>query len=369
MSNTITNRQLFFMLFLTLTCFSVVVISKEMAQSAGAGAWLTIIVTALVFALGTAVIVSLNNMFQGKMLFDYAPSLVTKPVTYLLSIYYVIYFMFILVFLVTGFSKLLNTDFFPKTPLWAFPLVGIPVFCYIAYKGVTNVARLTEIIGAVFLFTALFIHILMLTEGKVNRILPLFNPKEVSRYIEGFKYSIFPFLGVETLLIIPFTKKSGKKAVRTGVLALLAVGLFYVLVIESCIMKLGLHDIINYNDALIVAIRDTAPPFLEIVARLDILYLTVGFGGLFVGISIVMLAIVEYLCRIFKQMSRIAVVIAVGAVAYGLFLLAAGVKGFEKFGETLGTYAGLFSAFAIPITLLIIAKAKKRNAKGDSHAS
>lgn len=368
MTNTITNRQIFFILFLTLTCYSVVVISKEMAQSAGRGAWITILATSLVFAAGAAVIASLNNMFPGKMLFDYATSLVTKPGAYLLSLYYVAYFMFILVFLISGFSKLLNADFFPKTPIWAFPLAGLPVFCYVAYKGVTNVARLTEIVGAVFLFTALFVHILMLTEGKVNRILPLFNPKDIGQYLKGFEYSIFPFLGIETLLIIPFTEKNRKKSARAAAMTILAVGLFYVLVIQSSIMKLGINDIVNFNDALIVAIRDTSPPFLEIIARLDILYLTVGFGGLFVGISIVMLAVVEYLCRMFKKASRPAVVIAVGGAAYALYMLVVGIKGFEEIGEKLGTYAGLFGAFAIPVTLLIIAKVKKRSAKGNKDA-
>jgi spore germination protein len=368
LTNTITNRQLFFILAVTLTCYSVVVISKEMAEKAGTGAWLTILATSLVFALAAGVIVSLNNMFQGQMLFDYAPTLVTKPVTYMLSIYYVLYFMFILVFLITGFSKLLRADFFPKSPLWSFPLLGLPVFCYIAHKGVTNVARLAEIIGAAFLVTGTFVHIVMATEGEVNRILPLFNPQKIGRYIEGFKSSIFPFLGIEVLLAFPLAQKKGKKPVRTAILALMTVALFYILIVETSIMKLGLNDIVHYKDALIVAIRDTAPAFMEIIARLDILYLTVGFAGLFVGISIVMTAITEYLHRMLPKLSRLAVVIALGVVTYALFLLVSGIKRYEAFSTTLGTYLGLFGAIVIPLVLFIIAKAKKNNQKGGKNA-
>ncbi len=368
MDNTITNRQIFFILLLTLTCYTVVAISKEMAEAAGTGAWLTILATALVFALAAACVVYLGNKYRGQMLLDYAPSLITKPGAYVLAFFYIIYFLFILVFLVTSFSKLLAADFFPKTPVWAFPLIGIPLFCFIAYKGVTNTARLAEIIGVVFIFTAVFVHTLMVTEGRVNRILPLFNPAETGRYIAAIEKSIFPFLGVEVLFVFPLSPRITKKPVRTAFFSLVIVGLFYVLVVESCIMKLGMSDIVCYNDALVVAIRDTSPQFLEIISRLDILYLTVGFAGIFMGISIVILAIVEYVCRLFKSVSRLAVVIAVGAVTYALTIIAGGIKGYEESAEGLGTYIGIFASLIAPLILFILAKVKNKDKKAGGNA-
>ena len=147
--------------------------------------------------------------------------------------------------------------------------------------------------------------------------------------MQGFKPAIFPFLGIEVLLIIPFTRQNGKKSIRTAFFTVLAIGLFYILVVESCIMKVGINDIINYTDPLIVAIRDTAPRRMQFFSRLDILYLTIGFSGIFMGISIVLMAIVEYLCRMFPRARRMAVVISVCVVTYGLFLLASGINGYE----------------------------------------
>lgn len=369
MTNSITNRQMFFILMLTLTSYSIVVIAKDMAMSAGTGAWLVILLTALVFGAAGCALVRLGNMFEGQTLFDYAPSLISRPGAYMLCLYYVAYLLFILVFLVLELSHLLRLDFFPRSPEWSFLLLGLPVFCYVAYKGVTNVARLAEIVGIVFFVTALIVHVLMVLEGRVSRILPLFNAAEIGQYLNGFKSSVFPFLGCEVLMVVPFTRKNGKKSVRAVFLTLLVIGVFYVFVVESTIMKIGINDIVNYKDALIVAIRDTSPQALEIVSRLDILYLTIGFGGLFVGISIVMLTIVEYLCRIFKNVSRLAVVAAVGAATYVLFLVAGGFQGFETFATEVGTYIGLFSSIVVPCGLLIIAKIKKLGGKAGSHAS
>ncbi|MHB1314657.1 MAG: GerAB/ArcD/ProY family transporter [Christensenellales bacterium] len=362
--NTITNRQMFFLLFVTLTAYSGIVIAKEMVQSAGTGSWITILITCLVFALGAMGIVYLNNLFKGQMLYDYAPRLVTKAGAYILALIYILYFLFIVVFLITEVAILLKADFFSRTPLWAIPVIGIPVYCYISYKGITNVARLSEIIGAVFICTALFVHILMITQGQPSRILPLFNAQEISKYLEGFKSSVFPFLGIEILLAVPFVPKKGGKPVRAAFFSVIAIGLFYVLLVESCIIKIGLNDIINYKDALIVAIRDTSPEFFEFLTRLDILYLTIGFAGLFLGISIAMTVMAEYLCRLMKNVSRAVVVTGMGVAVYGLFLLVYGIKGYEEFATGAGTIAGILVSLVIPAGLIIIARVKKSRQKG-----
>jgi len=364
------------MLVLTLTS-GIVGIAKSMAATVGTNAWLVIIITSLVFGLAAAVIASLNTMHEGQMLFDYAPSLITRPVAYILIVYYIAYFLFILASLVYDLTRLLHYDFFHKTPLWAFPLAGLPVFCYVAYKGITNVARLSELVGIVFLVAGLLVHLLMGIEGRTSRILPLIDPGRLSAFLSGLKASVFPFLGFEIMLVIPFVKKNNtgsspaknksSSPTKTAFLSLLAVGAFYVILVETSIMKIGIDDIINHNDALVVAIRDTSPKGLEIISRLDILYLTVGLAGLFMGISIALMAAVEYLCRLFPKMGRLLITACVGAVVYVLFLFVYGIPDYQEFYVELGTYLGLFGAVLMPCVLLLIAKIKRRGGKAVAH--
>lgn len=367
--NSITNRQMVMILFITLTCYSIIVIPKVMAENAGTGNWITLILTALIFGLAAVVIVSLNSLFQGKMLFDYAPQIVGKPIAYVIVVFYILYFFFIVVYLITMKARLLKADFFPQTPLWSFPFIGIPVFCFIANKGITNIGRLAEIIGIVFIVTAIFVHFIMMTQGKISRIQPFFNAADIKKYIEGFKYSIFPFLGIEVLLAIPLTKKNGSKAKKTVFLTLVFIGLFYIFLVESCIMKIGLNDIVNYKDPLIVAIRDTSPEFIDIFTRLDILYLTIGFGAIFVGVSIVFAVIAEYLCRIFNKINRPIIVTAVGIMTYIIFFIVKDLAKYEQFVEDIGTYVGIVTCIVIPGLLFILAKIRKVKKKGKSNAS
>ena len=123
-------------------------------------------------------------------------------------------------------------------------------------------------------------------------------------------------LGIEVLAIIPFTAKNGPKAVKNAFITLLLIGVFYVLVVESSVMMVGFNEIVHYNYPLLVAIRQVELPYLKIFQRIDLLYLTVGFIGLFAGLSIVYLNIVEYICRMLPKVKRVLVVIAVGLAAF-----------------------------------------------------
>ncbi len=366
--NSITNRQMVMLLIMTLTCYNVITLPKVMAQSAGTGNWLVLIIMALVFSLATVVVVSLNTLFRGQMLFDYAPSLVGKTLTYIIVSFYVVYFMMILVYMITMKAKLLNTDFFPNTPLWAFPVIGIPVFCFIANKGITNAARLAELVGIVYTITAILVHVLMITQGKINRILPLFNSAEIGNYTKGLKDAIFPFLGIEILLAAPLTKTNGKKTKRTAFFAVLSIGAFYILIVQSCIMKVGLNNIIKYKDPLVVAIRDTAIVYMDIFTRIDIFFLTVGVGGIFVGISIVMSVIIDYLCKIFKNMKRQIIVIIIGVLAFIQFYFIKDIEHYDDFVTAVGTYLGLVASILIPSVLLVIAKKKRKKIRGKKDA-
>ena len=358
----VSNRQIFFILLLTLTSYSVVDISRAMAQSAGTGGWITILVTALIFSVFAIVIVYLNNMFKQQMLFSYSKYLVGTPLAYILSFYYVIYFLMIAVFLVFNMATLLKSNFFFSTPVIPMIAISIPVFSYIAYKGINTIARMFEFLGLVFLITAISVHILMLTQGKLEYIRPVFNPAETGRYFGAIKEAIFSFLGIEVLLIIPMGKHNSKKSVKTAFFSLLVVGGFYVLIVESCIMKLGINNIVNYKASLIEAIRDTPMPFLNFLERTDILFLTVGFMGLYMGISMVFTVITEYLCRMFSKAKRAVIVIVLGAVVLILAVIAGMVSNFTKVVLELGIYMGVIACGAIPIVLLIIAKVKKHGA-------
>lgn len=254
MTNSITNRQMFFIIFMTLTAYTTIDLPKTMAQTAGRSSWIPIIIVSIIFGISAIIITKLNNMFLGKVFFDYSQGIMGKFFTYLIVFYYILYFLIIGVYLKLKLVGVLTSNFLPKTPPFVFLLFGIALFAYVAYKGITNIARMLEIYGVLFLIITVGISALMLAGGTKYNILPFFNASEIKEYAKTMKDLIVPYGGAEVLLIIPFSAKN-KKAPKTAFFTLLFIGLFYALIVESTIMILGINNTALLNDSFIEAIK------------------------------------------------------------------------------------------------------------------
>ncbi len=363
MPNTITNRQMFLMLFICITAVAESDISRVTAQNVGRSGWIAILLTAILFAAAAFLWTKLNNLHQGKMLFDYSKELVGKAGAYFLALYFTQYFITVLVSLNITMSAILQSNFLPKTPVWATSLASLPVIGFVAYKGVTNTARLVEIYGVILIVTSIVVHLIMLMEGDKYFILPLFNPADTGKILSSVKEFTFSFLGFEVLAVIPFSVKQGPKTGAIAAIALLVIGLFYVLIVETNIMMIGVDEIKHYNFPLVVAIRQVEIPLLKVFQRIDVLYLTVGFIGLFGGLSVIYLSIVEFICRMLPKIKRSIIVIAIGVIAILTETVIYGIEDINIMLKEIITYSGVFAACLVPLMLYIITKVKNRGTK------
>lgn len=359
----INNRQMVFIILLTLTAVTIIGLPRTMAETAGYGSWFTLILASVGFGLAALMIVSLNGIFSGEVLFDYSAKLVGRFGSVALGVFYMLYFLTISAYLCANMTNILVSNFFLHTPPWFVVLVSIPFYGYSAYKGVISVARLSEVIGSIFLIVTLSSFVMMIIQGKVDHVRPFFVAEDVMKYVKAVKGTVTSFLGVEILTLFPLSEKSRKRAPLVAFLAVIGVGLFFVLNVESTIMMNGMNEVKNENNALISAIRQIQIPALSFFERMDLLYLTIGFSGLFAAKTIVMLAATEYACKVFSKVKRIYVVLAVMTAVLASDLYFFSLGHFGDFFEPFCLTAGLFAAFGIPGILLIIAKVKGYGAK------
>jgi spore germination protein len=177
------------------------------------------------------------------------------------------------------------------------------------------------------------------------------------------KEAIIPYLGIELLTIVPFALSAKKKAPKVALITVVAAGLIFVLIIESSIMMVGMEDIINYTDPLIVALRRVEIQPIEFLTRIDIFYLTVGFAGFFVYIIIEYCAVVEYICKMFPKISRLGVVITVGVILFILGIMGSGIDNLHKAFSAFAVFAIPVASLGIPLLLLIISRVRKHASK------
>lgn len=354
--NSTTNRQIFFLLFIAITSYATINLPKIMAESAGRISWIPILITALIFGFAAVMIAKLNIMNEEKVLFDYGVGIVGKKLTYLIAIFYLLYFIIIGSYLKLQIIGFLNSNFLPLTPNFVLLIVGITLFGYIANKGITNVGRLVEIIGLFFILITIVLCIYMIAQGMHMNILPLIDPLEIKFIVPSMKYTLLAFGGAEILFIIPFTKNN-KKVRKQAYNTLIFIGFFYVLAVESTIMILGINNTIMLNDSFIEAIKIVELPVIE---RTDIFYLTFGLTSLFAGQIVVYTAALEFSCKIFPKVKRNILTIILCVIFITLCMIGLEINNMGEIFNIFLPYIVTIASLLIPTILFIVAKIKQR---------
>jgi spore germination protein (amino acid permease) len=359
----VTNGQLFFIIFFTLTGYSVIELPKTLAESSGTGAWFTIIVTTVFFMFAASIIAYLGYMFKEKTLYEYSRLLAGKFITYIFALIYVVYFLVVLSMISRSTAEIIKADFLPKTPIWAISFIILITSYYAASKGITNLGRIFFFYGVIILCMSVEIHTIMFFVGDLINIQPLFDVSETGKYLSGTFTAILSFLGYEVLTVIPLSKKNGKKAVYYSAGAILAAGLFYIFIVESCYAVIGVDDIVNYRNSLIVAIRRIDVQFLQFLKRLDIVFIVSWLSAIFCTVNILVYTLNEYVCKLLPTKKKFIVLTAVTIIAYIGSLIPQNADVASKILLIFTGYLGLIPAFLIPLILLIIAKVKRHVSK------
>ncbi len=364
MQNSVSNRQMTFLTFLVCTALSTTTISRAMALSAGRGAWLTLLITSVLFGGITVLILKLNQMYEGKVLFEYSGIIAGRVLPYILGVFYVLYFLIFDISIGNTLAQLVHTHFLIKTPEWALIFILVPVLGYIAYKGLNRAARLVEIFLIWFLIVSVVIFITMIFQGRWNYLLPLFNPSDAGKYVLSVWDAYPAFMGIAVLTLVPVNKKN-RKASTAMFFTMIALALFYIIDVYGCYALIGIHEITHLNYPLIDAVRLIEYQPIEFFQRVDIVYMTLGFIRIFISKGIIYLAAVEYLCRMFPKIKRIVIVLVVGAVVSIASIVSLGIPDVPEVLTAITEYCSVAAAFVIPMALFVIAKVRghgKKNA-------
>lgn len=359
MTEQVTNRQIFFILFITLTGYSVIELPKTMAQTSGTGAWLTLMLSAVIFSILASIIAYLNFLFEGKTLVEYSNILVGKFITFFFSLIYFVYFTTVVAMLNRAAAEVIRIDLLFKTPIPVTMFIMLIFSGYAASKGITNVGRILEYFGLIIILLVIFIHIAMFSQGDLMNIRPFYDSAEAKQYITALPDTVLYFLGFELLTVIPFTKVNNKKAIGQVVRTILFVGVFYVIIVETCFMVLSIEDAKNYTYALIVAMRRVEIKQLQFLIRLDIIFFMAWIFAIFSTFTTVIFAATSYFNKLFPSLNNKWSLIIVLAISYLIGGLLSNMNLVNQIITIAINKLGIIPAGGIPIILLIMAKVKK----------
>lgn len=363
MNETLTNKQIAFILFGFIVGYGVMGLPKNVAENAGSGAWIALIVSTIFAIIITYTIIYLGYIHENKTLYEYSQLLVGKFLTTVFIIIYIIEFFIFLAIITRSGSEIIRLTVLIKTPSWALCSTILLVVIYAVIKRLRVIARLCELYGIIIIITYIIIFFLISTQGNLLNIRPLFETGNIPMYLKASLVTTLPFMGMEVLTIIPFSRKeNNKKVFKYATVMMLFIGFLYIFAVESCISVMGVESIVYFKDSLLATVRRVDIRWLQFLRRLDGLMLVVWIMSIYCTLAVSGYAAVYLLNKLFKKANFNLLAVIVFTLA---FIVSQLPENFQQLEQILNyiTYIGILTSIAIPGLLLIITKVKKYDKK------
>jgi spore germination protein KB len=273
----ISLTQLFMLIFNFLLGSAIVVgVGKEAKQDA----WIAIILMTLIGIGLMYFYYSINQLLPNKNLFEIMEYCFTRPIAILLSLGYVLYFLYTTTRVIRTFGEMITTAILPITPIEVITLSIMLVIGYIIYLGLEVLARITEIFAPYVVLFLTLLLILLPVSGEIE----LHNTQPILG--DGIKpilkamfpsLLVFPFGELVVFTIILTSVKELKKSKKTALIAVLVAGI--VLTVTSILMVVTVGvDIVEYANfpLLNVTKRISIGHFIERIDPLVVFIMTLG---------------------------------------------------------------------------------------------
>ncbi|GMQ63893.1 GerAB/ArcD/ProY family transporter [Vallitalea maricola] len=282
MKETLTNKQIAFILFGATLGFAVISLPRSIAEKGGTSGWIFIVIGTMTMIVFGYVVVYFGHTFPNKTITEYMPILTGKFISNVIIIMIIIYEITSLSFITRLTSETMKLTMLLETPIWALSLILLIVAFYTLTKSLITLGRIAEIFGVIIIIWGLAITLTIFTQGRLINVKPIFEFSDMD-LIGGLSVISFSIIGIETLTVIPINKKN-KKLFRYIVSILLIISLLYILMCESCISVMGVEGVVHYKETVYATIRRIELPELQFLKRLDGGFIIVWLMGIYCSI-------------------------------------------------------------------------------------
>ena len=344
--NTISEREIMFALPSIIIGVTILSLPNQLAKVTSASdGWIAIIIGGVIIAFFTWLGAKLAACFPNQNFTAYASSLVSRPIAYLFSLFFIITAIAISAFVVRSFSDILKGYIFDQTPTEVLALALILIVVYAVSGSRAGIFRLNvmflPIIIAVVIITILFnIHWI-----EANNFLPLFQTN-MKGYIAAIGYSLSSYIGFAIVLFYVLIVNKPKKVPKASVYGIAIPTILYLLIYFVVIGVFGNYTTSNLLHPTIgLAKRMEVPGGM--LERIESVFFVVWTMAIFNTIAITLDVAVLLMKSIFKRVKKQNILYLLAPITYYLSMLPQNYTQVEK-------SATYISWITIPFTLFII---------------
>ncbi|GAA0717542.1 GerAB/ArcD/ProY family transporter [Clostridium malenominatum] len=362
MNNSLTNKEISFVLYCVIVGYGVINLPKTVAEASGTSGWISMFIMGSVAIIVTYMITYISYVHEDKVFYEFSEILVGKIFTYIFLTIYIIYFFISFTMLTRIYAETINLTILNRTPVWSISLLFFIVIYYALSKGLPTIGRISLLYGFMSLLGFIFLNTILASQGKLVNIRPLFISKSIVSYIKDSFKLVFPFLGMEILFFIPINRKYNKKILKYTICTLFFITLLYFYTVESSISVIGVESIIHYKTPLFSVVKGLDVPYLEFFRRLDGIYIIYWSMNIICSISIWGYVLTLCINKFFKNLQYNTLIKLVVIISFIASQIPKTTKDVEQLLKFSG-YLGIVTTLIIPFILLIMTKVKNHGKK------
>ena len=228
-SNSVKSSLMAMFTFVCQTGVGIIMLPSLLAKDTGHDGWISILVTGIIVALLSVMIVVLLRRYKDKAIYDINKFIFGRIIGSGFNVLLILYLLIATVGGASLFNYFMRITILPETPSWALaPFITLPTF-YLVWQGLKHVSR--------FLFCSLLSYVVVLVfiallykEYRISFLMPI-GEAGITRILYSTKTSFFAFIGFELIAFIYPYISDRNKALKWHILAIMASTVFFLVIV------------------------------------------------------------------------------------------------------------------------------------------
>jgi len=360
LNDRISLRQFQILLMLDIFGTGVIILPRKATAFAGRDGWIAFMLT-IVFALvAVFLITKLINCFPNKTLYEYAGTLVSKPIAFVLVLGLVIRIIIGMACELRYFTEIARHVLLHNTPFTVVAISLLLVSAYAAGKGIETRARIGQIIIWIIFIPLVLVFIVVGANVDFSELEPILYYTDNNELFSGAFHMLFAFSGIEFILLISPYLNRHKHVTRRAIVSILAIGVFMCVMIIIAIGRFGPYNLQNQMWP-VLEMMDMAPIPGSFIERQEAAMMSFWILSVFAMISAGMFFSAIASKSIFKVGKHKHYLLIIAIVTFALSFALEDAYLIDRVKELNFTYFGTMYMLILPTILLIVAKLRRIN--------
>jgi spore germination protein len=296
-------------------------------------------------------------MFPGESFPQYCSRIVSRPVSVVICSIFILKIIAGVALELRLFGEMISQLILPNTPVWVIVSTMLAVCTFVAWKGIENLARSSEIlVWAVFLPLIIVVAI-MAKEVDYTNLMPAFTTP-LDTLAAGGCANVLSFTGIEICLLAAPYLVSTKSYRRRSVLSVLIIGISFIVVTAFVVLQFGYQQTAQQTFP-VFDMMDTIVMPGSFIERQEALIISFYIISVFFVVSTGTIFSVDISKNMIRRKNSPLYYIIFFAAILLSSMIARDIPEVLQYRQILFRYLGWSYMLIVPIALLLIAKIRR----------